>query len=84
MTAAAGGVGLAAVELARLMGASRIIAACGSDAKVAAAAAKGASSEGINYKGMDGRAFRARLKEVAGASGVDVVVDMVGGAQEEH
>jgi NADPH2:quinone reductase len=42
VTAAAGGVGLATVELARLMGASRVIAACGSDAKLSIATTKGA------------------------------------------
>ena len=76
----AGGVGLATVELARFLGAGRVVAACGSDEKLALAASRGAEAEGINYRGLDGRAFRARLKEVAGAGGVDVVVDMVGGA----
>lgn len=79
VTAAAGGVGLAAVELSKLMGASRVIAACGSDEKLALAASKGATPEGINYQGLDGRAFRSRLKEVSGQEGVDVVIDMVGG-----
>ena len=79
VTAAAGGVGLAAVEVAKLLGAGRVIPACSSDAKLALAATKGADA-GINYRGLDGRAFRAQLKEVAGAPGVDVVVDMVGGA----
>jgi len=79
VTAAAGGVGLAAVEVAKLLGAGRVIPACSSDAKLALAASKGADA-GINYRGLDGRAFRAQLKEVAGAPGVDVVVDMVGGA----
>ncbi|KAL1529436.1 hypothetical protein AB1Y20_000384 [Prymnesium parvum] len=79
VTAAAGGVGMAAVELAKAMGVARVIAACGSDAKLAAAAAKGAEAVGVNYAGMDGRAFRARLKEVAGPAGVDCVLDMVGG-----
>jgi len=78
VSAAAGGVGLAAVELARLMGAGRVLAACGSDDKLALAANKGAEAEGINYTGMDGRAFRSRLKEVSGKRGVDVVVEMVG------
>lgn len=79
VTAAAGGVGLAAVELATLMGASKIIPACGSEAKLALAASKGAAKDGINYSGLDAKAFRAKLKECAGPQGVDVVVDMVGG-----
>jgi len=79
VTAAAGGVGLATVELARLLGASRVLAACGSEAKLELAAGKGASEGGINYNGLDGRAFRESLKAVTGKFGVDVVVDMVGG-----
>ena len=71
-------------ELAKLMGASRVIAACGSDAKLSIAAAKGAEAEGINYAEMDGRSFRARLKEVAADTGIDCVVDMVGGALHGH
>lgn len=77
VTAGAGGVGLATVELARLMGA-RVIAACGSDDKLAIASGKGAQPDGVNYTGLDSRAFRARLKEVAGLAGIDVIVDMVG------
>ena len=79
VTAAAGGVGLATVELAKLMGASRVLAACGSDDKIGVAASKGAESEGVNYSGLDAKGFRARLKEVAGEGGIDVAVDMVGG-----
>jgi len=79
VTAAAGGVGLAAVEIAKLCGASRVIAACGSDEKLAVAASQGAEVIGVNYNGLDGRAFRAQLKEVLGKSGMDVCVDMVGG-----
>ena len=83
VTAAAGGVGLATVELARLMGASRVIAACGSDAKLSIATTKGADAKGINYAGLDGKAFRNRLKEFSAdgdrlKGGIDVVVDMVG------
>lgn len=79
VTAAAGGVGLAAVELASLLGASQVIPAAGSDAKLALAASKGALDGGINYTGLDAKSFRAQLKECAGERGVDVVVDMVGG-----
>ena len=69
VTAAAGGVGLATVELAKLLGASRVLAACGSDEKLAAAARFGAEADGVNYTGLDGKAFRGRLKEVAGTAG---------------
>jgi NADPH2:quinone reductase len=72
---AAGGVGLAAVELGRELGA-RVIAAASSEAKRALCLAKGAalaldsSPEGL----------RERVREIAGRRGVDVVVDPVGGA----
>ena len=80
VTAAAGGVGLAAVELALKLGARRVIAAAGSDAKLAVASDKGADAAcGINYTGLDGKAFRAALKEAAGKGGVDVALDMAGG-----
>eukprot|EP00602_Paraphysomonas_sp_CaronLab_P001316 CAMPEP_0185025264 /NCGR_PEP_ID=MMETSP1103-20130426/8286_1 /TAXON_ID=36769 /ORGANISM="Paraphysomonas bandaiensis, Strain Caron Lab Isolate" /LENGTH=354 /DNA_ID=CAMNT_0027558417 /DNA_START=35 /DNA_END=1099 /DNA_ORIENTATION=+ len=79
VTAAAGGVGLASVELAQAMGA-RVIAAAGSDEKVEIAVAKGGPSAlGFNYAGCDGKEFRSKLKEVAGKGGVDVLVDAVGG-----
>lgn len=78
VTAAAGGVGLATVELAKQLGASRVVAAAGSAEKLALCASKGADA-GIVYSGLDGKAFRAQLKEAAGASGVDVAVDMAGG-----
>lgn len=78
VTAAAGGVGLATIELARLLGAGKVYAACGSAEKLAVATAKGAEPEGVVYRGLSGREFRARLKEVA-CGGVDCVVEMVGG-----
>jgi NADPH2:quinone reductase len=77
ITAAAGGVGLAAVELARLMGAGQIIAAVGSESKLDLAKSKGATS-GLIYSGLDQKGVRGAIKEAAGKKGVDVVVDMVG------
>ena len=71
---AAGGVGLAAVELGALMGA-RVIAAASTDEKLALARTYGAA-ETINYSTED---FRERLKELTGGKGVDVVYDPVGG-----
>jgi len=79
VTAAAGGVGMAAVELAKLLGASQVVAACGSDEKLSVAASKGALADGVNYAGLDAKAFRSRLKAAAGDQGVDVAIDMVGG-----
>ncbi len=71
---AAGGVGLAAVELGKLMGA-KVIAAASTDEKLALCKKYGAS-ETINYKTED---LRAKLKEITAGKGVDVVYDPVGG-----
>lgn len=73
--AAAGGVGLAAVEIGRVMGADVIGAAGGSD-KCALAVAHGARAA-IDYRSADLRAELARLTK---GRGVDVVFDPVGGA----
>jgi NADPH2:quinone reductase len=75
---AAGGVGLAAVELGAAMGA-RVIAAASSAEKLAVCRAHGAS-ETINYATED---LRERLKQCVGEKGVDVVYDPVGGALSE-
>ena len=75
---AAGGVGLAAVEIAKVMGA-RVIAAASTDEKLAACRRAGADDL-INYATQD---LRARLKEIAGERGVDVVYDPVGGPYSE-
>jgi len=75
---AAGGVGLAAVELGAAMGA-RVIAAASSDEKLAVCRAHGAA-ETINYSTQD---LRERLKALVGAKGVDVVFDPVGGSLSE-
>ena len=80
ITAAAGGVGMATIDLAKKLGAGKILAAAGSDAKLRACYGKGADEDGgINYSGLDAKAYRAALKEAAGTGGVDVLVDMVGG-----
>jgi NADPH:quinone reductase len=75
---AGGGIGIAAVELGKLMGAT-VIAAASSDAKLQAAKSRGADHL-INYNTED---LRARLKETAGDKGVDVVLDPVGGSYSE-
>ncbi len=76
---AAGGVGLAAVELGKILGA-RVIACASSAEKLAFARSHGAD-EGIDYTQED---LKARLKELGGADGVDVVFDPVGGDQSEQ
>lgn len=70
---AAGGVGLAAVELGKVMGA-KVIAAASSDEKLEICKQYGAD-EVINYETED---MKARLKELTGGEGVDVVYDPVG------
>jgi NADPH2:quinone reductase len=71
---ASGGVGLAAVELGKLMGA-RVIAAASTDEKLALCKKYGAD-EVINYTKED---LRERMKALTGGKGVDVVYDPVGG-----
>ena len=70
---AAGGVGLAAVQLGVLMGA-RVIAAASSDEKLTVCRAIGAT-ETINYTTEN---LRDRLKDLTGGNGVDVAYDPVG------
>jgi NADPH:quinone reductase len=71
---AAGGVGLAAVELGKLMGA-KVIAAASSEEKLALCRQKGAELT-INYETED---LKTRIKELTDGKGVDVVFDPVGG-----
>jgi NADPH2:quinone reductase len=71
---AAGGVGLAAVDLARILGA-KVIAASASDAKLAVIEAEYAPDATVNVTG----GFRERVKEITGGRGADVIYDPVGG-----
>lgn len=75
---AAGGVGLAAIEIGKAMGA-RVIAAASSDDKLDFCREHGAD-EIIHYVRDD---LRGRLKEITGERGVDVVYDPVGGSHSE-
>jgi NADPH:quinone reductase len=75
---AGGGIGVAAVELGKLLGAT-VIAAASSEEKLQAAKSRGADHL-INYNTED---LRARLKEIVGDKGVDVVLDPVGGNYSE-
>jgi NADPH2:quinone reductase len=75
---AAGGVGLAAVELGAAMGA-RVIAAASTDEKLALCREYGAT-ETVNYATED---LRGKLKELTGGRGVDVCYDPVGGPYSE-
>jgi NADPH:quinone reductase len=71
---ASGGVGLAAIEIGKQLGA-KIIAAASSPEKLAICAEHGADAL-INYSNED---LRARIKEITGGKGIDVVYDPVGG-----
>ncbi|MFD0916596.1 NADPH:quinone oxidoreductase family protein [Pseudahrensia aquimaris] len=71
---ASGGVGQAAVELGKIMGA-RVIACASSDEKLAFAKECGAD-EGINYSDVD---LKDALKKATGGNGMDVIYDPVGG-----
>ncbi len=75
---AGGGVGITAVELAAQMGAT-VIAAASTQAKLDLAQQMGATHL-INYAEED---FRARIKDITGGKGVDVIYDPVGGAYTE-
>jgi len=75
---AAGGVGLAALEIGKIMGA-RVIACASSDEKLALAREHGADAL-INYASSD---LRERIRELTAGRGVDVVYDPVGGAYAE-
>ena len=83
---AAGGVGLAAVELGKARGA-RVIAAVSSDEKAAAARAAGAD-DAIVYpfgpfdKGAS-KALAEQFKAAVGPGGADVIYDPVGGDYAE-
>src|ERR1700737_2720391 len=74
VTAAAGGVGLTAVEIGKAMGA-RVIAAAGGMEKLAVARSRGAD-ELIDYKE---ESIRDRVRTLTGGKGADVVYDPVGG-----
>ncbi|TXH50425.1 MAG: NADPH:quinone oxidoreductase family protein [Burkholderiaceae bacterium] len=75
---AAGGVGLAAIEIGKALGA-RVIAAASTPEKLAVCREHGAD-ELINYTTED---LRERLKALTGGKGPDVVYDPVGGSFAE-
>jgi len=71
---AAGGVGLAAVQVGKLLGA-RVIATASTEEKLAVAAEHGCDV-GINYAKEP---FKERVLELTGGEGADVIFDTVGG-----
>jgi NADPH:quinone reductase len=83
---AGGGVGLAAVELGKIMGA-RVIAAASSEEKLSLAKEHGAD-EGVQYPtgALDKAAAKAlsdRFKSVCGSDGAHVIYDAIGGDYTE-
>jgi NADPH2:quinone reductase len=75
---AAGGVGLAAIEIGKALGA-RVIACASSDEKLAVCREHGADAA-INYATED---LRERVKALTEGRGIDVVYDAVGGPYTE-
>src|SRR2546430_2519543 len=75
---AAGGVGLAAIEIGKALGA-RVIACASSDEKLAVCREHGADAA-INYATED---LRERIKALTEGRGIDVVYDAVGGPYTE-
>jgi NADPH:quinone reductase len=71
---AAGGVGLAAVDLAKVLGA-KVIAASAADDKLAVIQQEYAPDAIVNVTG----GFRERVKAITGGRGADVIYDPVGG-----
>ncbi len=75
---AAGGTGLAACELGKLLG-LKVIACASSDEKLEFAKAHGAEL-GLNYASED---LKEGLRRLTGGKGVDIVFDPVGGSYAE-
>ena len=78
VTGASGAVGLAAIEIGKVLGA-RVIAAASSEEKLALCRKHGAD-EIINYSEED---LKISTKELTGGKGADVVYDAVGGDRAE-
>lgn len=76
----AGGVGLAAVQLARALGAGKIIGTVGSEEKMAIVREQGADVV-VNYRAQD---FVDAVKRETGGRGADLIYDPVGGEVGER
>jgi len=69
------GIGVTAIQMAKAMGAGKVIATAGSDDKCKACVDLGAD-HAINYKTQD---FAEEAKKLTDGKGVDVILDMVAG-----
>ncbi|KAI1785184.1 alcohol dehydrogenase [Ganoderma leucocontextum] len=74
VTASAGGVGIAAVQLAKALGA-KVIAAAGSQEKIDVSVKLGGADHGVNYS-KEG--WQKEVLKITGGKGVDVIYDPVG------
>src|SRR5206468_4836674 len=80
---AAGGIGIAAVEIGKALGA-RVIAAASSEEKAAAAREAGADAALVYPSGeADPKGLSQLFKEAVGPAGADVILDPVGGIYTE-
>ena len=80
---AAGGIGIAAIEIGKALGA-RVIAAVSSDAKAQAAREAGADATLVYPAGdADPKALSQLFKDAVGPAGADVILDPVGGPYTE-
>jgi len=70
------GIGVTAIQLAKAMGAGKVLATAGSDEKCQACLDLGAD-HAINYKTQD---FAEEAKKLTDGKGVDVILDMVAGS----
>jgi NADPH2:quinone reductase len=70
------GIGVTAIQMARAMGAGKVLATAGSDEKCQACVALGAD-HAINYRTQD---FAEEAKKLTDGKGVDVILDMVAGS----
>ncbi|MDE2606542.1 MAG: NAD(P)H-quinone oxidoreductase [Burkholderiales bacterium] len=70
------GIGVTAIQMARAMGAGKVLATAGSDDKCQACVRLGADAA-INYKTQD---FAEEAKKLTDGRGVDVILDMVAGS----
>ncbi|CAO1634696.1 unnamed protein product [Jaminaea pallidilutea] len=73
--AGAGGVGLAAIQLAKALGAGKVIATAGSEEKLKVCKEVGGADEVINYRDKN---WPQLIKELTDGNGVDIVYDPVG------
>jgi NADPH:quinone reductase len=72
--AAGSGVGVAAIQIAKMMGAALVVGTAGGDDKLEQAKALGLDV-GVNYRTQD---FAEEVLKVTGGRGVDVVLDVIG------